>query len=33
MIKAGETIGELVDVDDAFRSAFSYRTRAIERGQ
>ena len=31
-IKAGATIGELVDVDEVFRNAFSYQNRAVERG-
>ncbi len=30
-IKAGATIGELVDVDEVFRSAFSYQNRALKR--
>jgi hypothetical protein len=31
-IKAGATIGELVNVDEVFRNAFSYQNRAVERG-
>lgn len=31
-IKAGATIGELVDVDHVFRSAFAYQSKALERG-
>ena len=31
-IKAGATIGELVNVDEVFRNAFSYQARAVERG-
>lgn len=31
-IKAGATIGELVDVDNVFRSAFAYQSKALERG-
>ena len=30
-IKAGATIGELVDVDEVFRTAFSYQNRALSR--
>ncbi len=30
-IKAGATIGELVNVDDVFRATFSYQDRALER--
>jgi regulator of RNase E activity RraA len=30
-IRAGATIGELVNIDDVFRSAFSYQNRAVER--
>jgi 4-hydroxy-4-methyl-2-oxoglutarate aldolase len=30
-IRAGATIGQLVDVDDVFRKAFSYQDRAVER--
>lgn len=30
-IKAGATIGELVDVDAVFRTAFSYQSRALDR--
>ena len=30
-IRAGATIGELVDVDQVFRSAFSYQDRAVDR--
>ncbi len=30
-IRAGATIGQLVDVDDVFRKAFSYQARAVER--
>ena len=30
-IKAGATIGELVNVDEVFKSAFSYQKRAVER--
>ena len=30
-IKAGATIGELVDVDEVFRTAFSYQNRALKR--
>jgi regulator of RNase E activity RraA len=31
-IRAGATIGQLVDVDDVFRKVFSYQDRAVERG-
>lgn len=31
-IKAGATIGELVNVDEVFRNAFSYQNKALERG-
>ena len=31
-IKAGATIGELVNVDEVFKNAFSYQKRAVERG-
>ena len=31
-IKAGATIGELVNVDEVFKNAFSYQNRAVERG-
>jgi regulator of RNase E activity RraA len=31
-IMAGATIGELVKVDEVFRSAFSYQNKAVERG-
>jgi len=31
-IKAGATIGELVNVDEVFRTAFSYQNEALERG-
>ncbi len=30
-IKAGATIGELVNVDEVFRATFSYQRRATER--
>ncbi len=30
-IKAGKTIGELVKIDEVFKSAFSYQSRALER--
>ena len=30
-IKAGATIGELVNVDEAFKHAFSYQNRAVQR--
>jgi len=30
-IKAGATIGELVKIDDVFKSAFSYQSRALKR--
>ena len=30
-IKAGATIGELVDVDEVFKAAFAYQNRAVER--
>ncbi|HMG74605.1 MAG TPA: hypothetical protein VK582_13980 [Pyrinomonadaceae bacterium] len=30
-IKAGATIGELVNVDDVFRSTFSYQNKAVPR--
>jgi 4-hydroxy-4-methyl-2-oxoglutarate aldolase len=30
-IKEGATIGELVDVDEVFRTAFSYQNRALKR--
>ena len=30
-IKAGATIGALVNVDDVFKAAFSYQNRAVER--
>jgi hypothetical protein len=29
-IKAGATIGELINVDEVFRSTFSYQNRAME---
>jgi regulator of RNase E activity RraA len=32
-IKAGATIGELIDVDEVFRNVFSYQARAIDRGR
>jgi hypothetical protein len=31
-IKAGATIGELVNVDEVFRTAFSYQNKALEHG-
>lgn len=31
-IKAGATIGELVNVDEIFRTAFSYQNKALKRG-
>jgi 4-hydroxy-4-methyl-2-oxoglutarate aldolase len=31
-IKAGATIGELVNVDEVFKNAFSYQKKAVERG-
>jgi 4-hydroxy-4-methyl-2-oxoglutarate aldolase len=31
-IKAGATIGELVNVDQVFRTAFSYQNKALEHG-
>jgi 4-hydroxy-4-methyl-2-oxoglutarate aldolase len=31
-IKAGATIGELVNIDEIFRAAFSYQNKALERG-
>jgi hypothetical protein len=31
-IKAGATIGELINVDEVFRNVFSYQNRAVERG-
>ena len=31
-IKAGATIGELVNVDEIFRTAFSYQNKALEHG-
>lgn len=30
-IKAGATIGELVEIDEVFKSAFSYQSRALKR--
>lgn len=30
-IKAGKTIGELVKIDEVFKSSFSYQNRALER--
>ena len=30
-IKAGKTIGELVNIDEVFRTAFSYQNKALER--
>jgi len=30
-IKAGATIGELVKIDDVFKAAFSYQSKAVER--
>ena len=30
-LKAGATIGELVDIDAIFRSAFSYQNKASQR--
>ena len=29
-IKAGATIGELINVDEVFKSAFSYQNKAVE---
>jgi 4-hydroxy-4-methyl-2-oxoglutarate aldolase len=29
-IKAGATIGELINVDEVFKSTFSYQSRALE---
>jgi len=31
-IRAGATIGQLVDIDDVFRNVFSYQKRAVQRG-
>ena len=31
-IKSGATIGELVNIDEVFRSAFSYQNKALKRG-
>jgi len=31
-IKAGATVGELINVDEVFRAAFSYQNRAADRG-
>jgi 4-hydroxy-4-methyl-2-oxoglutarate aldolase len=31
-IQAGATIGELVNVDQVFRTAFSYQNKALEHG-
>jgi regulator of RNase E activity RraA len=31
-IKAGATIGELINVDEVFRNTFSYQNRAMEHG-
>ena len=31
-IKAGATIGELVNVDQVFRTAFSYQNKALDHG-
>ena len=31
-IEAGATIGELVNIDEVFRSAFSYQNKALKRG-
>ena len=30
-IRAGATVGELVNVDEVFRNAFSYQSRAVDR--
>ncbi|HTP50079.1 MAG TPA: hypothetical protein VMK42_05225 [Anaeromyxobacteraceae bacterium] len=30
-IRAGATIGQLIDVDEVFRNAFSYQNRAVDR--
>jgi 4-hydroxy-4-methyl-2-oxoglutarate aldolase len=30
-IRGGATIGELVNIDEVFRAAFSYQNRAVER--
>ncbi len=32
-IKAGATIGELIHVDEVFKSVFSYQNRAVERNE
>lgn len=32
-IKAGATIGELINVDEVFKSVFSYQNRAVERNE
>jgi len=32
-IRAGATIGQLVDVDEVFRNVFAYQTRAIDRSR
>jgi regulator of RNase E activity RraA len=32
-IRAGATIGELVDVDEVFRSVFAYQSRAVDRNR
>ncbi len=32
-IRAGATIGQLVDVDDVFRHVFAYQNRAVERNR
>lgn len=32
-IRAGATIGELIDVDEVFKSVFSYQNRAIDRSR
>ena len=31
-IKAGATIGELINVDEVFKTTFSYQNKALERG-
>lgn len=30
-IKAGATIGELVNIDEVFKAAFSYQSKTVER--
>jgi hypothetical protein len=32
-IKAGATIGELINVDEVFKTVFSYQNRAVEKSE